>query len=144
MCAIAASSSRCRTVERHRRAGRSSDLSGRDRESNRGVSGRRRQLHESRGREPEDHPADTGPEHGTDTHRARLTRRIERPVAGLIEEVLPFQHQNEGGLGMSGQVVIGVHPIPGFRDNLPVDLEESAERMVAGCSVLRRRVRTSV
>jgi len=53
-------------------------------------------------------------------------------VTGLIEEVFSFQYENEGGLGMSRQVAIGVHPIPSFRENLSVDLEESTERMVSG------------
>jgi hypothetical protein len=39
-------------------------------------------------------------------------------------------------LGVGGDVVIGVHPVPGFHDDFVTDGEERSERMVSGGACL--------
>ena len=117
----------------HRWRGRRGDLSGRDGEAERIVAGvgQRRQPF---GRESEHDIPGPGPEHCTDTHRARLAGRIDGADAQEVELAVPIKLADEHRLGMGGDVATRVHEVVGLGHDLAIDYEESTEWVVAGGS----------
>jgi hypothetical protein len=119
-----------RSTEDHRGRGALADLGGGDREPHWIRPRRCSKFRETVVGKPVDDKTSTRPEHRSDTHRARLTRCVDGPERELAEKVLLLEDLNESRLGMRRQIMIRVHPVVGFRDDLAIDGKEGAERVV--------------
>lgn len=80
--------------------------------------------------EPEDDTTSTRPEHRSNTHRARLARRVNGPKWKFAEKVRLFEDSNEARLSMRCQISFRVHAVVGFRDYLTIHCEERTEGVV--------------
>jgi hypothetical protein len=119
-----------RSTEDHRGRGTLADLGGGDREPHWIRPRRCSKFRETVVGKPVDDKTSTRPEHRSDTHGARFTRCVDGPERELAEKVLLLEDLNESRLGMRRQIMIRVHPVVGFRDDLAIDGKEGAEWVV--------------
>lgn len=80
--------------------------------------------------ESEDDTTSTRPEHRSNTHRARLARRVDGPKWKFAEKVRLFEDSNEARLGMRRKISVGVHAVVGFRDDHAIHCKERTEGVV--------------
>ena len=80
--------------------------------------------------ESEDDTTSTRPEHRSNTHRARLARRVHDSKWKIAENVRLFEDSNEARLSMRCQISFGVHAVVGFGDYLTIHCEERTEGVV--------------
>ena len=80
--------------------------------------------------EPKDDTTSARPEHRSNTHRARLTGRVDGPKWKIAELVRLFEDSNEARLGMRCQISLRVHAVVGFRDYLTIHCKERTEGVI--------------
>ena len=120
-----------RSAEHHRRCAPPTDLSGSDPKPGRLRPRRSSEPPEPNTGEAVDDSTSTCPEHRSNTHGAWLTGCVDDSARQHAEKALPLKDSNEQGLSMSRHVMISVHTVAGFRDDLAIYGKESTERVIS-------------
>jgi hypothetical protein len=120
-----------RSAEDHRRRAPPADLGGSDLKPGRLRPRRSSEPPQPIAREAIDDSTSTCPEHRSNTHGAWLTGCVDGTARQHAEKVLPLEDSNELGLGMSRHVMISIHTVASFRDDLAIYRKESTKWVIS-------------